>query len=75
MGLAEELQALGPELRGFSREEGRRAAELYPLTKAFGLSLGDRACLATASMLSGTAVTAERIWERDEHRVPVRVIR
>lgn len=74
-GLQEELAALGLELTGFSVAEGNRAADLYPLTKAYGLSLGDRACLATAATLSGTAITAEQVWTRGEHGVPVRVIR
>ena len=74
-GIREELGALGLDLRGFSLEEGQKAAELYLLTKAHGLSLGDRACLATAFTLSGTAVTAEQVWSRVEHGVPVRVIR
>ncbi len=74
-GIGEELGALGLDLRGFSIGEGQKAAELYPLTKAYGLSLGDRACLATASVLSGTAVTAEGVWAKAEHGVPVRVIR
>jgi ribonuclease VapC len=75
MGIREELGALGLDLQGFSLEEGQKAAELYPLTKAYGLSLGDRACLATASVLSGTVVTAEGMWAKAEHGVPVRVIR
>ncbi len=74
-GLQEELAALGLELRSFSVAEGQKAAELYPLTKTYGLSLGDRACLATASMLLGTAVTAENVWTKAEHGVPARVIR
>lgn len=74
-GIREELGALGLDLRGFSIGEGQKAAELYPLTKAHGLSLGDRACLATAFTLSGTAITAEQVWNRVEHGVPVRVIR
>lgn len=74
-GIRDELGALGLDLRGFSLEEGQKAAELYPLTKAHGLSLGDRACLATAFTLSGTAITAEQVWNWAEHGVPVRVIR
>lgn len=74
-GIREELEALGLELRGFSLEEGTKAAELYPLTRAFGLSLGDRSCLATASLVAGTAVTAESVWKKAEHGVPVRLIR
>lgn len=74
-GIQEELEALGLELRGFGLEEGTKAAELFPLTRAFGLSLGDRACLATTLLISGTAVTAESIWSKAKHGVPVRVIR
>lgn len=74
-GIREELEALGLDMQGFSLEEGQQAAALYPLTRAHGLSLGDRACLATASVLSGIAVTAESAWTRAEHGVLVRVIR
>ena len=42
VGIREELGALGLDFRGFSLEEGQKAAEFYPLTKAHGLSLGDR---------------------------------
>ena len=33
-----------------------------PLTDHLGLSLGDRACLATAYLQVGTALTADRAW-------------
>ena len=33
-----------------------------PLTDHLGLSLGDRACLATAHLQAGTALTADRAW-------------
>lgn len=33
-----------------------------PLTDHLGLSLGDRACLATAYLQAGTALTADRTW-------------
>jgi PIN domain nuclease of toxin-antitoxin system len=35
---------------------------LLPLTRAAGLSLGDRACLALARRLALPALTAERRW-------------
>lgn len=35
---------------------------LVPATRAAGLSLGDRACLALARRLGVTALTAERRW-------------
>lgn len=51
------------------------AGELYPKTKAEGLSLEDQACLATALVQAGVAVTADRNWQSAEHGVQVRVIR
>lgn len=37
-------------------------ARLRPLTRAAGLSLGDRACLALARRLAAEALTADRAW-------------
>ena len=42
VGVKEELEALGLRLQEFSIEEAAKAAELYAVTKAYGLSLGDR---------------------------------
>lgn len=38
------------------------AGMLRPVTLRFGLSLGDRCCLALAKQFGATAVTAERRW-------------
>ncbi|MCU1420709.1 MAG: hypothetical protein JWN36_360 [Microbacteriaceae bacterium] len=37
-------------------------AELWPLTRARGLSLADRSCVALARAVGGIAVTADRAW-------------
>ena len=47
----------------FDELQSRKAAELRPLTSKFGLSLGDRSCLALAILNDATAVTADRIWK------------
>jgi len=39
-----------------------KAAELRPLTKHLGLSLGDRCCLALAILENLPAVTADKNW-------------
>lgn len=41
----------------------RKAAELRPLTKHLGLSIGDRCCLALAILEDATAITADRDWK------------
>lgn len=43
-------------------ETAMLAATLRPLTRAVGLSLADRCCLALAIRRGGTAVTADRVW-------------
>jgi ribonuclease VapC len=47
-----------------SEAQARVAAELSTSTRPFGLSLGDRVCLALAFELQATVFTADRIWER-----------
>jgi ribonuclease VapC len=74
-GLLAELRLLGLEVTSFTPEEGLIAGELYPETRSLGLSLADRACLATARLRGGAAVTADRAWQQAEHGIPVRVIR
>jgi ribonuclease VapC len=53
------------------------AGALAPIMKRFGLSLGDRVCLALAAREKLPAMTADRIWEQAgrEIGVEVRLIR
>jgi ribonuclease VapC len=46
----------------FSEGHAAQAAELWPLTRGAGLSLGDRACLALAVERSLPVLTADRAW-------------
>jgi PIN domain nuclease of toxin-antitoxin system len=50
-------------------------AELRPLSKSFGLSLGDRACLALGLVQNLPVMTADRVWERVSSQVVVHLIR
>lgn len=59
----------------FEEREAREAACLRKATQAQGLSLGDRACLATARVLGATAVTADRSWSKLNVGIRVHVIR
>ena len=49
-----------------AHDEGlaRRTGELQPATKRWGLSLGDRACLALAEREALPAYTLDRSWTR-----------
>ena len=48
----------------FDRRTAHQAGLLRPATKPFGLSLGDRACLALGLVRQARVVTAERIWKK-----------
>lgn len=52
------------EVTDFDEELAWETAKLRPLTKQYGLSLGDRACLALAIKLKVPAVTADKQWSK-----------
>lgn len=58
----------------FNEEQAMACAELRPLTKSAGLSLGDRACLGLAKLMDGTAVTSDRPWMAIADAVGVKVL-
>ena len=59
----------------FSEDQARVAGSLVAETRALGLSLGDRACLALALELNAPMYTADRSWKKLGLGVEVRVIR
>jgi ribonuclease VapC len=72
---AEAIRSLGVDVEPFHPDAAVETAELWPRTRAAGLSLGDRACLATARLLNATAVTADQTWSRVDAGVDVELIR
>ena len=72
----EALRSTGVEVVAFTVQHAARAAELWPITSAGGLSLGDRACLALAAATpAGVALTADRAWGALDLPVAVQIIR
>ena len=69
------LSDLPLEIVPFTAEHAFRAGLLRVATKAHGLSLGDRACLATAEELNLPALTSDHSWTRLKLKIPVQVIR
>lgn len=63
------------EVVPFRPEDALPVAALRPLTKAQGLSLGDRACLALARRLGLPVLTTDAAWQKAEVGVEIRVVR
>ncbi len=59
-----DLAILDIRVLPLDRDLAEAAARLRPATRAAGLSLGDRCCLALALRHGAVAVTADRAWGR-----------
>lgn len=70
-----EASDLVPSVVDFDADLARRTARLRPPTRAFGLSLGDRACLALGESLRLPVLTADRAWQKLSLPVDIRLIR
>ncbi len=57
----------------FDDVHARETARLRPVTRSAGLSLGDRACLATAAPRGAVALSADRVWARLPEGMGVRI--
>lgn len=60
---------------GFDDEQAIIAASFDPLTRKYGLSLGDRACLALAQQQKLPVLTADKIWKELGLSIEVQLIR
>lgn len=69
------LQATSIEWMDFDASQAALSADLLPRTRALGLSLGDRACLALAATLGCSVLTADTSWKAAEVGVEIVVIR
>jgi PIN domain nuclease of toxin-antitoxin system len=63
------------EATDFTAEHAEAAGNLISKTRALGLSLGDRACLALGMALNAPVYTADGSWKKLKLGVPIRVIR
>jgi PIN domain nuclease of toxin-antitoxin system len=59
----------------FDEDLARRTGALRPITKALGLSLGDRCCLALAQREALPVFTTDRNWTKLNIGIDVRVVR
>lgn len=70
------LVALGVGVEPLTIDDARMIARLWPRTRSVGLSLGDRACLATAHRLGLPTLTSDQAWnELDLDGIEIQLIR
>ncbi len=69
--------ALAPisEAVPFTSEQAKITGTLVAKTRPWGLSLGDRACLALATMLKAPVYTTEQVWRNLRLGIRIHVIR
>jgi ribonuclease VapC len=63
------------DVHAFDAQHAYVAGILRRSTRAFGLSFGDRACLALVQSLGTLALTADRSWSRLDFGIAIEVIR
>jgi len=73
--IAKTLLAMPVELVEFTTDQATIAAELAQITRAAGLSLGDRACLVLARERRIPAMTADRVWSRLQLGIEIQTVR
>ncbi len=69
------LNALGLRVIDFTEDDGRISASLWPSCKSLGLSLADRACIATGLRLKTKIITADRAWKKLDIKSQLHLIR
>ena len=74
-GVLSKLAAMGLQIVVHDLQLSQRAGRLRPLTRRFGLSLADRACLALAERERMPILTADRSWKSLALGIDIRLIR
>lgn len=72
---AARIRFLGCPILSFSEDQAIEAGSLIEQTRAQGLSLGDRACLALAIDRNATVYTTDSVWKNLGLGINVEVIR
>lgn len=75
VGMGDDMAALGVRIQPYTLDQAETAGRLWLETRAFGLSLGDRACLALGKHTGFPVITADKIWRDLDIGVEIRVIR
>ncbi len=69
------LEILGLQWISFNLRHSKKAGELWQATMPFGLSLGDRACLATGWVENMPVMAADQVWQKLSLSLEIQLIR
>ena len=69
------LALLGLDVIPFDEEQAYQTGMLISSGREYGLSLGDRACLALARSVTAIAVSADRAWAALDVGINIKTIR
>ncbi|MGA3211957.1 MAG: type II toxin-antitoxin system VapC family toxin [Terriglobales bacterium] len=67
--------SLRTSAESYTSEHAKIAGDLITATQKYGLSLGDRSCLALAIALKAPVYTTEQAWRNLNVGIPIHVIR
>jgi PIN domain nuclease of toxin-antitoxin system len=73
--IQEFVEQLQVSIVAVDQSQAVAAGLLRPQTRAFGLSLGDRACLALGLHLNQPVITTDRQWQNLDLALEIQVIR
>lgn len=65
---------LVPDVIEFSEKIAIEAGKLSKITKDYGLSLGDRACIATGIYYGMTIYTSDKIWIDIDDKISKKIV-
>jgi ribonuclease VapC len=69
------IRVLGCSIIPFNEQQAIEAGSLIAQTRPYGLSLGDRACLALAIDRKATVYTTDKVWKSLNLGIKIEVIR
>jgi PIN domain nuclease of toxin-antitoxin system len=67
------IEDIVPEIIPFCENTSIRAGKLLTITKTYGLSLGDRACISTGDFYGMEIHTADKVWLKLQPRITTKI--
>jgi PIN domain nuclease of toxin-antitoxin system len=63
-----------PEIIPFCKDIAIKAGKLTKISSQYGLSLGDRACIATAEYCGMDVYSTDKIWSKLDDKVQINIV-